>query len=409
LICFCSAKNWNTPVITDLKECSVSLILLCEKYFLLIDGSTIQICTYEGRVQCTLKLPSSAQGDVISERTAAISNDTTAIRDRADQRIIHLFETVTAKSAGDGKIIHTNEIIEVAIDQCDAANERKVAFIDKSSDCFICLVKTYGISQRIAKLGTMVTNIRFNDQTNMLAGLEDNRLVIWGYPSVVFVDKDLLQKTIIEREGSDFGKSPYLLAFIGNHVSVRRSDGSLVPCGVTPFPAALSSYIAASKWDQATRLCRHIKEDYLWGMLAAMAASAKNFHATEIAYGALDEVEKVSFLRELRAYQSKDVKSALMTAFTGNIRDADTMLVQTGHIFRAIMFNISLFRWQRALELAVKHKMHLDTVIGYRQKYLHETGRKETDSNFLQHLSEVEIDWEHIQEKIREDEASEQK
>lgn len=32
------------------------------------------------------------------------------------------------------------------------------------------------------------------------------------------------------------------------------------------------------------------QEEYLWGMLAAMAANAKNFYAAEIAYGALDEV-----------------------------------------------------------------------------------------------------------------------
>ncbi|VDK46992.1 unnamed protein product [Anisakis simplex] len=404
-----SAKNWNTPVIIDLKECSVSLIVICEKFFLLVDGGIVQILTYEGRTQSTIKLPSTAQSDTISEQTAALSNDTTAIRDRNDHKIIHLFETMTGKNAGDGKIIHTNDIIEVVIDQCGVANERKVAFVDKSLDCFISLVKTYGISQRIAKLGTMITNIRFNDQTNMLAGLEDNRLVIWSYPSVVFIDKDLLRRTIIEREASDFGKSPYLLAFIGNHVSIRRPDGSLVPCGVSPFPAALSAYIIASKWDQAIRLCRHMREEYLWAMLAAMAANAKNFHAAEIAYGALDEAEKVGFLSELREQSSKDVKAALMTAFTGNIRDADAMLVQTKNIFRAIMFNISLFRWQRALELAVQHKMHLDTVIGYRQRYLQQTGRKETDKNFLQHLAEVEIDWEHIQEKIRQDEEIDQK
>lgn len=55
----------------------------------------------------------------------------------------------------------------------------------------------------------------------------------------------------------------------------------------------------------------------------------------------------MGFLSELRAQPSKDVKMALMTAFTGNIHDADAMLQQTGHIFHAIMFNISLFRWQR--------------------------------------------------------------
>lgn len=58
----------------------------------------------------------------------------------------------------------------------------------------------------------MVTNIRFNDQTNMLAGLQDNRLIIWGHPSAAFIDKQLLPKTIIEKNEFDFGKAPYLIA-----------------------------------------------------------------------------------------------------------------------------------------------------------------------------------------------------
>lgn len=45
----------------------------------------------------------------------------------------------------------------------------------------------------------------------------------------------------------------------------------------------------------------------------------------------------------------------------------------------------------RALELALKYKMHLETVIGYRQKYLQETGRKEIDQNFLRYQSEVSM------------------
>ncbi|CAG9530370.1 unnamed protein product [Cercopithifilaria johnstoni] len=140
-------------------------------------------------------------------------------------------------------------------------------------------------------------------------------------------------------------------------------------------------------------------------MLAAIATNAKNFYAAEIAYGALDEIEKVKFLSQLREEQNTEIRSAMMTAFLGNFNDADSILVQNGCIFRAIMFNISLFRWQRALELAIKYKMHLETVIGYRQKYLHETGRKENDQNFLRYQSKVEIDWDHIQQIIHEDEA----
>uniref|UniRef100_A0A8R1TQ96 Intraflagellar transport protein 80 homolog n=1 Tax=Onchocerca volvulus TaxID=6282 RepID=A0A8R1TQ96_ONCVO len=401
-----SVKNWNTPIIMDLKECNVSLIMLCEKYFLLVDGGLMQVYNYEGCMQCLLKLPTmNITVKAVNEKTTAISNDTVAIRDGTDSKTVYFLETITGKSTGSGKLSHINDIIEIAIDQCGPANDRKLAFIDKCLDCFLVVVKTYGTFQKIAKIGAVVTNILFNDQTNMLAGLQDNRLVVWLYPATVFIDRDLLQKTVFENDENDFGKSPYLHNFVGNHISVRRSDGALIPCTITPFAFALNSCIVANKWDQAIRLCRHIRENYLWAMLAATATDAKNFYTAESAYSALDETEKVKFLSQLRAEHSNEVRSAMMTAFRRNFKDADAMLVQNGHFFRAIMLNISLFRWQRALELAIKYKMHLETVIGYRQKYLQETGRKETDQNFLRHQSEVEIDWDHIQQIIREDEA----
>ncbi|VIO89049.1 Uncharacterized protein BM_BM3921 [Brugia malayi] len=399
-------KNWNTPIIMDLKNCNVSLIMLCEKYFLLIDGGLMQVYNYEGRMQCLLKLPAmNISGEAANEKTAAISNDTIAIRDRTDLKTVYFFETVTGKGAGNGKLVHTNDIIEIVMDQCGSVNNRKLAFIDKCLDCFLAVVNTYGIFRKIAKIGAMVTNILFNDQTNMLAGLQDNRLVVWLFPATVFIDRDLLQKTMFEDDENDFGKSAYLYNFVGSHISIRRSDGALIPCTITPFASILNASVSANKWDQAIRLCRHMRESYLWGMLAVIATDAKNFYAAEIAYTALDEIEKVKFLSHLRAEQSNEVRLAMMTAFTKNFKDADAMLVQNGHIFHAIMLNISLFRWQRALELAIKYKVHLETVVGYRQKYLQEIGRKEIDQSFLKYQTEVEIDWNHIQQIIREDEA----
>ena len=37
-----------------------------------------------------------------------------------------------------------------------------------------------------------------------------------------------------------------------------------------------------------------------------------------------------------------------------------------------------------ALDLAVKHKTHVDTVLGLRQRYLASFGREETNKKFLQ-------------------------
>ncbi|CAN0432290.1 unnamed protein product, partial [Ectocarpus sp. 13 AM-2016] len=55
----------------------------------------------------------------------------------------------------------------------------------------------------------------------------------------------------------------------------------------------------------------------------------------------------------------------------------------------SLLGQIRLFRWSRALELAVQHKTHVDTVLGYRQAFLKSSGKEETDKRFLQFNSEV--------------------
>uniref|UniRef100_A0AC35FJS9 Intraflagellar transport protein 80 homolog n=1 Tax=Panagrolaimus sp. PS1159 TaxID=55785 RepID=A0AC35FJS9_9BILA len=350
-----SSKNWNTPIIFDLKESSVTLLILCEKYFLMIDGGLILVFNYDGRNQTNIKLPG------------------------------------------------TIELSQIVLNQCGQTADRRIVFVDINGDCFISLINTYAAYQRIEKIGSMITDIRFNDVTNMLTGLQDRKLLVWTNPSVVYTDKDLLQRSTTELEVQDLGKSPYLLSFVGNVITIRRSDGCLIPCAVPPYAAGIIKCADNSKWDQAIRLCRLLKDDCLWAMLAGLSAASKNFYVAEIAYGELSEPEKVFFLNEIRNESNPQIKNALMTLFNGNSRDAQLNLAQNGHIFRAIMTYLSMFQFDKALDLAVKNKIHVDTVLGYRQKYLEKTGRKENDSRFLKQLAEVEIDWEHIQEKVKED------
>ena len=74
-------------------------------------------------------------------------------------------------------------------------------------------------------------------------------------------------RTIIERDATEFSKHPTLVSFIGNHVSVRRADGSLITTSVSPYPAALHQLASTNKWAEATRLCRFVKDDTLWACL----------------------------------------------------------------------------------------------------------------------------------------------
>ena len=40
----------------------------------------------------------------------------------------------------------------------------------------------------------------WNDETNMLAAMTDGKMMVWYYPNAVYVDKDLLPKTLYEKD-----------------------------------------------------------------------------------------------------------------------------------------------------------------------------------------------------------------
>lgn len=69
-------------------------------------------------------------------------------------------------------------------------------------------------------------------------------------------------------------------------------------------------------------------------------------------------------------------------------------------MYRAIDLNCSLCRWERALDLAVKYKTHVDTVLMRRARHVAALRRPETEAKFLALASNVEINPEAIARKI---------
>ncbi|KAB0356811.1 hypothetical protein FD754_000967 [Muntiacus muntjak] len=395
-----STKNWNTPLIFDLKEGTVSLILQAERHFLLVDGGGIYLYSYEGRFLSSPKFP-GMRTDILNAQTVSLSNDTIAIKDKADEKIIFLFEASTGKPMGDGKFLsHKNEVLEIALDQKGLTNDRKIAFIDKNRDLYITSVKRFGKEEQIVKLGTMVHTLAWSDTCNILCGLQDTRFTVWYYPNTVYVDRDILPKTLYERDASEFSKNPHIVSFVGNQVTIRRADGSLVHISISPYPAILHEYVSSSKWEDAVRLCRFVKEQTTWACLAAMAVANRDMTTAEIAYAAIGEIDKVQYINSIKNLPSKESKMAHILMFSGNIQEAETVLLQAGLVYQAIQININLYNWERALELAVKYKTHVDTVLAYRQKFLETFGKQETNKRYLQYAEGLQIDWEKIKAKI---------
>ncbi|XP_056613594.1 intraflagellar transport protein 80 homolog isoform X1 [Triplophysa dalaica] len=395
-----SVKNWNTPLIFELKDGMVSLIHQTERYFLLVDGAELYVYSYEGRLVSSPKSP-GVRMDMLNSQSVSLSNDTMAIRDTTDERVIFLFEVLTGKPIGDGKpFIHKMEVMFMALDQCGSPHDRRMALMDKNRDLYLTSVRTLGRAQGICKIGSMVDSMCWNDSANLLCGVQENQLTVWCYPAVVFVDKELLPKTICTKDNSEFSRPPRVLSYVGTQLKVRRVDGSLVCRGMSPYPTLLHEYASSARWDDALRLCRFAKDQTLWSCLAGMSMASRELSTAEVAYAAIGEVDKVQYINFMKDLPSKDSCLAHALLFSGHVQEAESTLLQSNLIYHAIQIHINLYNWDRALELAVKHKTHVDTVLAHRQKFLRDFSKQESNKRFLQYSEGVEVDWQKIQAKI---------
>ncbi|KAA3681134.1 intraflagellar transport protein 80 [Paragonimus westermani] len=80
-----NTSNFNTPIITDLRESNVTLIAQCQKYFVLVDGANIYVYTYDARLVCSPK-QSNLRTDMLNAEELALCNDALAVKNRMDER-----------------------------------------------------------------------------------------------------------------------------------------------------------------------------------------------------------------------------------------------------------------------------------------------------------------------------------
>jgi len=68
--------------------------------------------------------------------------------------------------------------------------------------------------------------------------------------------------------------------------------------------------------------------------------------------------------------------------FFQKYEEAEKTLLKAKEYFRAIMLNIDLFRWERAIGIAKKFNTDEDTVLAYRKRYLESVEKKEDSKAF---------------------------
>merc|ERR1712118_464149 len=96
-----------------------------------------------------------------------------------------------------------------------------------------------------------------------------------------------------------------------------------------------------------------------------------------------------------------EARSAELAAYARRPDDAERILLQATPplLYRAIKLRITMFEWDKALDLALKHKSHVDTVLAYRAKYLELHKKEETDSRFKQLAGTGEWSWDQVKSK----------
>lgn len=80
---------------------------------------------------------------------------------------------------------------------------------------------------------------------------------------------------------------------------------------------------------------------------------------------------------------TKPQQKAKMALLGGAYQEAESILLHNGMVFQAIYNHIQFYNWDRALDLALKHKTYIDVVLYLRQKYLKGLGKMENNNKFL--------------------------
>ena len=186
-----STTNWNAhPELRGI----VSLIVQSRDHFAMVDTvNGLQVL--DGRV---LSQPLGMRADFLSPLALGYASDAVALIDPADAKSVRLFDPITAKQTS--TITRTIEVEAVAL-----ANEglRRLALIDKNRDLYLA----HRGRLELYKLHVMVDTIRWNDDNGSLYAVADSHLVVWHYPEVVYMDRELLPATTSKQDASAVGKT----------------------------------------------------------------------------------------------------------------------------------------------------------------------------------------------------------
>ncbi|XP_049288815.1 intraflagellar transport protein 80 homolog [Anopheles funestus] len=374
----------NTPIIIDGRS-DIRIIMLGKKHFILVDYNSIWIYTYTGRLHLNPRFPGSqAQIPHLNGRCISLGMDSLAIRDHSDQTIVHVFDLLPGATRQEEPYsIHSKSpIVEVAVCRYGNPDDQYLVFIDANQDLYITSVHS-GPEYVMHKIGTQVTTTMWSSDTNILVGLHDLSYSVWYCPGEACGDPTLIALTTFTYDTSEFGKNITLENFEGANITFR-SSGAIFTISVKTYCVILHKLFAENQWERALKLCRLAQNHLLWATLAAMASKRNQLEISEEAFSASLQIDKVNYLNYIKSLPlSSPEHMAENSIMNGRIQEAEIILMHNKRIPEAIRFCLRMHRWNKALEVAIKHDIDVQLVLEERRKYLRALEREENDEQFL--------------------------
>ncbi|KAI9560861.1 hypothetical protein GHT06_011815 [Daphnia sinensis] len=394
-------NGWNSPITVELRDKCPQFIKQTEKYFLIMDAGILYVFSYDGALQGTPRISNQRLATLTADHVTA-AKEVIAARNSSDGKSIHCCHYRTGKPVyGDKPLVHSGQVTKLELDPGSPTGDQLLAFTDAGRDLYLLSLSS-GLNRvrSSLKIAGGVTSFAWNCDCSMLVMIREEELCVVPYPPAVPNDPALLDKFTIRQNIREYGKHVTIESFVGHQVTLQRADGLTFPVYLSPYPSKLQQFVSNGQWDSAQRLCSSIKMEMLWVCLAAMAVHYKQLDAAQVAFAALRETDKILYIDAIKKMNNVAMIKAETALLQNGRTEAETILLQAGLPLKAIMLNLQLFQFEKALELAVKHDSNIDVVVAYRRKYLEQFGWTETIPRFIEYAKKVDIDWDAIEEKL---------
>lgn len=169
-----------------------------------------------------------------------------------------------------------------------------------------------------------------------------------------------------------------------------QCGSALVHASINVHGEMLHRMLNAEQWTQAIAICRWARNDIcLWTTLAAFASRKNQLQICEDAYAAALQIDKVSYLRHIKALDATSAECMAEGALLrGRLPEAITILLHSQEYRGAVQLCLRMHKWHKALEIAQKYQDDLLSLIATeRHKYLKALNQMEMDAKLQEALA----------------------